>query len=59
VPCYLIGPSLAAVKGGGDTNKAARDFARILNGSAYYVLLTNDAERRHAEARAWLVLEPS
>jgi hypothetical protein len=64
----LVGPSLAAVKGGGETNKAARDFARALNGSAYYVLLTNDPARarrdidvlrRHAEARAWLVPEPS
>ena len=65
----LIGPSLVAVKGGGDTNKAARDFARALNISAYYILFTNDATlaqsdiaalRRHAEANAWLVSgEPS
>ena len=64
----LIGPSLAAVKGGGDSNKAARDFARALNLSAYYILLTNDqaraandiaALRRHAEANAWLVSQPS
>jgi hypothetical protein len=64
----LIGPSLAAVKGGGDTNRAARDFARAVNISAYYVLLTNDearaqrdvaALRRHAEAGAWLVPNPS
>lgn len=65
----LIGPSLGAVKAGGDSNKAARDFARALNVSAYYVLYTNDAAlatsdiaalRRHAEANAWLVAgEPS
>ncbi len=64
----LIGPSLAAVKGGGDTNKAARDFARALNLDAYYILFTNDATlaqrdiaalRRHAEAGAWLVPQPS
>ena len=64
----LIGPSLVAVKGGGDSNRAARDFARALNGSAYYVLNTNDeararadvaALRRHAEAGAWLVPNPS
>ena len=64
----LIGPSLAAVKGGGDTNRAARDFARALNVSAYYVLFPNDeararrdiaALRRHAEAGAWLVPNPS
>ena len=64
----LVGPSLAAVKGGGDTNRDARDFARALNMSAFYVLLTNDtaraqrdiaALRRHAEAGAWLVPNPS
>src|SRR6478735_7095293 len=64
----LVGPSLAAVKGGGDSNKAARDFARAVNLSAYYILLTNDqnraaddiaALRRHAETNAWLVAQPS
>ena len=64
----LIGPSLVAVKGGGDTNNAARDFARAVNLSAYYVLFTNDqtqaqrdiaALRQHAEAGAWLVPKPS
>ena len=34
----LIGPSLVAVKGGSDTNTAARDFARGLNINAYYLL---------------------
>ena len=64
----LIGPSLRAVKGGGETNNAARDFARALNARAYYVLLHNDeararrdiaALRRHAEADAWLVADAS
>ena len=64
----LIGPSLVAVKGGGDTNKNARNFARAVNMQAYYVLFTNDqalaqadiaALRRHAEAGAWLVSNPS
>jgi poly(beta-D-mannuronate) lyase len=64
----LVGPSLVAVKGGGDTNRAARDFARALNMSAYRILLTNDQAtaasdiavlRRHAEAGAWLVPNPS
>jgi Alginate lyase len=65
----LMGPSLAAVKAGGDSNRAARDFARAVNGNTYYLLLTNDPEqarrgidaiRRHAEANAWLVAgEPS
>lgn len=64
----LVGPSLAAVKGGGDTNRPARDFARALNLSAYYVLFTNDQARaqydiavlrQHAEAGAWLVPQPS
>lgn len=64
----LVGPSLQAVKGGGDTNRAARDFARGLNLSAYYILLNNDQARaqydvavlrRHAETGAWLVPNPS
>lgn len=64
----LIGPSLAAVKGGGDTNNAARDLARALNTSAYYILYQNDAAlaradvavlRRHADANAWIVPNPS
>ena len=64
----LIAPSLVAVKGGGDTNNAARDFARAVNLSAYYVLFTNDPTQaqkdiaalgQHAEAGAWLVPKPS
>lgn len=70
VPDYgpLIGPSLAAVKGGGDTNNAARDMARALNASAFYVLSRNDLERarrdvavlrQHADANAWIVPKPN
>ena len=70
VPDYgpLIGPSLAAVKGGGDTNNDARDMARALNASAFYVLYQNDEARargdvavlrRHADANAWIVANPS
>jgi hypothetical protein len=70
VPDYgpLLGPSLAAVKGGGETNNAARDMARALNLSAYHNLLANDAARaradvavlrRHADADAWIVANPS
>jgi Alginate lyase len=64
----LAGPSLAAIKSGGDSNLAARDFARALNLSAYHMLLSNDPAtaqrdiallRRHAEANAWLVPNPS
>lgn len=64
----LIGPSLAAVKGGGDTNNDARDLARAVNASAYYVLFQNDGARakrdiavlrQHAEANAWIVANPS
>jgi poly(beta-D-mannuronate) lyase len=64
----LIGPSLGAIKGGRETNRAARDFARGLNRNAYYLLMSNDdaearrgvaALRRHADAGAWLVSEPS
>jgi hypothetical protein len=64
----LVGPSLAAVKGGGDTNRAARDFARAVNLSAYQILVSNDQAtaasdiavlRRHADANAWLVPNPS
>ena len=61
VPDYgpLIGPSLAAVRGGGDTNNDARDMARALNASAFYILYQNDEARarqdvavlrRHADA---------
>jgi hypothetical protein len=70
VPPYgpLLGPSLAAVKGGGETNNAARDMARALNSSAYYVLLHNDEARarrdvavlrQHADADAWIVEKPN
>jgi hypothetical protein len=64
----LIGPSLAVVRGGAETNNAARDFARAVNGSAYYVLFHNDeararrdiaALRTHAEANAWIAEDPS
>ena len=64
----LIGPSLVAIKGGRETNTAGRDFARALNENAYYLLMTNDeaqarrgvaALRRHADAGAWLVPEPT
>jgi hypothetical protein len=64
----LIGPSLAAIRAGGDTNNAARDFARAVNASAYYVLFHKDeararrdiaALRTHAEANAWIVPDPS
>lgn len=64
----LVGPSLAAVKGGGDSNNAARDMARALNGTAFYVLLQNDIApaqqavailRQHADANAWIVEKPS
>ncbi len=64
----LLGPSLAAVKGGGDTNNAARDMARALNASAFYILYQNDEARartdvavlrRHADANAWIVANPS
>jgi hypothetical protein len=64
----LLGPSLAAVKGGGETNNDARDMARALNASAYYILYQNDAAlarsdvavlRRHADANAWIVPDPS
>jgi len=70
VPDYgpLLGPSLAAVKGGGDTNNAARDMARALNASAFYILFQNDEARaradvailrQHANANAWIVANPS
>lgn len=70
VPDYgpLLPRSLAAVKGGGETNNDARDMARALNASAYYVLFQNDADRaradvavlrRHADADAWIVANPS
>lgn len=70
VPDYgpLLPRSLVAVKGGGETNNDARDMARALNSSAYYILYQNDAARaradvavlrRHADANAWLVAEPS
>lgn len=64
----LVGPSLAAVKAGGDSNNAARDMARALNATAFYVLLQNDPEparqavailRQHADANAWIVEKPS
>ncbi|MFT3972564.1 MAG: alginate lyase family protein [Amaricoccus sp.] len=64
----LVGPSLAAVKAGGDSNNAARDMARALNATAFRVLLENDAEaarqavavlRQHADANAWIVAKPS
>ena len=70
VPDYgpLIGPSLAAVRGGGDTNNDARDMARALNASAFYILYQNDEARarqdvavlrHHADANAWIVPNPS
>ena len=70
VPDYgpLLGPSLAAVKGGGDTNNDARDMARALNNDAYYILYHNDEARavrdvavlrQHADANAWIVPDPS
>jgi hypothetical protein len=70
VPDYgpLLPRSLAAVKGGGETNNDARDMARALNLSAYYILYQNDAARakadvavlrRHADANAWIVANPS
>jgi hypothetical protein len=70
IPDYgpLLGPSLGAVKGGGETNNAARDMARALNASAFYILYQNDETRaradvavlrRHAEANAWIVANPS
>lgn len=70
VPDYgpLMARSFAAVKGGGDTNNDARDMARALNLSAYVVLYQNDAARaradvavlrRHADANAWIVANPS
>ncbi|MBB5220668.1 hypothetical protein HNP73_000589 [Amaricoccus macauensis] len=64
----LVGPSLAAVKAGGDSNNAARDMARALNAVAFYVLLQNDPEparqavsilRQHADANAWIVEKPN
>lgn len=64
----LVGPSLAAVKAGGDSNNTARDMARALNASAYYVLFQNDPEvarqaiavmRQHADANAWIVDKPN
>lgn len=64
----LVGPSLAAVKGGGETNNDARDFARALNSSAFLAMFQNDpgrAERdiavlrQHADANAWIVENPS
>lgn len=64
----LVGPSLAAVKGGGETNNDARDFARALNSSAFYAMFQNDPARaqrdiavlrQHADANAWIVEKPS
>ena len=70
VPAFgpLIGPSLAAVKAGGDSNNDARDMARALNAAAFSVLYRNDEAlarasvaviRQHADANAWLVVNPS
>ena len=70
VPAFgpLIGPSLAAVKAGGDSNNDARDMARALNAAAYSVLYRNDEAlaresvvvlRQHADANAWILANPS
>ena len=64
----FVAPSLAAVKGGGDSNNAARDMARALNATAFYVLMQNEIGpaqqavailRQHADANAWIVPKPS